>query len=827
MIRTFAASLLASLVVLAGTGPLAGDVRVPVATAEAANVPGVVSQEPRRMRAKTVRLRGRLGYARAFSAPQPLSPRALRRLEKQFRGVNPPAPPLPGPPAPPPAKPPSPDPPSAAAAARVPIARAAAANDYVLFRSRRVAMGAGVTSATGEPSVANDRNSLLFTGNFHAAVSPDNGLSWQALDPSDSQYYPQYDGGFCCDQVAYAVDRGPNSLVLWLRQFSNDGALNPADGANGRVSLIVYQGRAELLDAPEVVSQADYCEYNFKPSDFGFVTNSWFDFNQVSHTEKYLYISSKAQQNNGDTNGDGQFDSAFLDGVVWRMELDDLDDDNCGSLPVSYFAGVGTGFNSSLVQGAGDGDVMHWAFQDSSTDEITITRVEDNAAAGDVFTRTMTSYLNTERPSATSSANAATCALPDATDPCLRANDKINVGYTNGEEVGWFWNVRQGNGFPFPHIRGVRFDADSSPTLIDEPDIWNPDFAWIYPTVGVNDRGHVGVSAYQMGGGRFPKPAVALVDDVAPDTDWDSLSFHGIISSDSGVSANTWGDYQSVRPYGDCANTFAGSVQSMQGGSTSANAEHRFAWFGRERDACPDLVVKSFTVGSTSIDSSEPLTVSHETQNTGSSLTPASTTRFYFSRDAGKSDDDLLRSPGSAVGQLERAATSGVVAVSITTPKLSGTWYVIACADDLGGFDEISDTNNCRAAADTVTVGPLTTDTAIPADVDFDVVAHATAGGRLPLRLKFDVAARSNAVNARIYLASRSAAGRRIRRIGSVRVPRNQRGTARRLLVRKTVRLPRTRPRVRRQFVIVCRAGRPRANRCAVSRRPLFVTRRK
>ena len=222
--------------------------------------------------------------------------------------------------------------------------------EYVLFRSRRVAMGVGVTSATGEPSVANDRNSLLFTGNFHAAVSADNGLSWQSLSPASPQFYRQYDGGFCCDQIAYAVDRGAKSLVFWLRQFSNDGALNPTDGANGRVSLIVFQGRTELLEEPELISQADYCEWNFKPSDFGFVTNSWFDFNQMSHTKKYLYISSKAEQNNGDTNGDGRFDSTFLDGVVWRMDLDDLDDDDCGRMTFGYFTGVGTGFNSSLVQ---------------------------------------------------------------------------------------------------------------------------------------------------------------------------------------------------------------------------------------------------------------------------------------------------------------------------------------------------------------------------------------------------------------------------------------------------------------------------------------------
>jgi hypothetical protein len=264
----------------------------------------------------------------------------------------------------------------------------------------------------------------------------------------------------------------------------------------------------------------------------------------------------------------------------------------------------------------------------------------------------------------------------------------------------------------------------------------------------------------------------------------------------------------------------------MQGGSSSGNAEHRFAWFGRERDACPDLVMKSLDVSPTRVDALEPITATHETRNTGSSTTPASTTRFYFSRDASKSDDDLRRGPGSAVGPLERGESTGDVAVSITAPKQSGTWHVLACADDTAEFDEISDTNNCIAAPGTVGVD-LTRADATPIDVDFGQVAHAVAGRRLPLRLAFDLPPGSSATRAHVYLATRSAAGRRIRRAGTVRIPANARATFRRVRLRASVRLRRAAPPVRRQFVIVCRPGRPRAGRCAVAARPLFVTRRR
>jgi hypothetical protein len=749
--------------------------------------------EPVKTKAKEVTFSGHLGYARTFSTPQQLSPRERRLFDEEGEGEGEsegddqrqaPAPAGPN-------EPPTPEPLDVGLAARA----ATAGDEYTLFRSTAVQSGSPAI-ATGEPTVANDRNSLLYTGNKHAAVSSDNGMTWLALHPADKTYYPQYDNGFCCDQVAYAVDRGPNSLVFWLRQFRNDGTA-------GHLSLIIFQGRKELTE-PELTSQQDYCEYHFKPADFG-VANGWFDFNQVSNTKKYLYISSKSQQ-----------DSSFVDGIVWRMALDDLDDDNCGSIKAQYWMGVGTGFNSSLVQGAGNERVMHWAFPGGSTGKISFTRATDGSKSARVFTRSITPYLDTERPTATSSTRAATCVLPDATDPCQRVNDKINTGYRAPGEVGWFWNVRQGTGRPFPHIRGVRFTPGPHPTLISEPDIWNPNFAWIYPSVGVDARGHVGVLAYDVGGGHFPKATASLVDDVAPDTDWDSLSFHSFRTSTKG--ANTWGDYEAVRAYGDCPNTFAGAAQSMQ----TTGPEHRFVWFGRARDACPDLTTTAVSLQTTSVDEGGIVGVNHDIRNTGSALTPDSDTRFYWSQDALKSDDDLLtanevRASGVAPGATLTMPLAGVVA-----PTTDGTYYLLACADGNLAFDEISDTNNCLAAPDTVVVG--TSARARVSSVDFSgALAHAIAGARLRVAVGVQQPARGKALRVTVYLTARTAIGRTMTRLGSIRARGNAGGTVGRVAATALLRLPRDAPATRRRFLVAC-AGKPRADRCVVARRPLFVT---
>jgi hypothetical protein len=140
--------------------------------------------EPVKTKAKEITVSGRLGYARTFTTPQQLSPREEQLFDEEGEGEGEsegddqrqvPAPAGPD-------EPPTPE--------ALDVARAAAAGDeYTLFRSTAVLSGSPA-KATGEPTVANDRNSLLYTGNAHAAVSSDNGMAWLALHPADKPTTP-------------------------------------------------------------------------------------------------------------------------------------------------------------------------------------------------------------------------------------------------------------------------------------------------------------------------------------------------------------------------------------------------------------------------------------------------------------------------------------------------------------------------------------------------------------------------------------------------------------------------------------------------------------
>ena len=83
-----------------------------------------------------------------------------------------------------------------------------------------------------------------------------------------------------------------------------------------------------------------------------------------------------------------------------------------------------------------------------------------------------------------------------------------------------------------------------------------------------------------------------------------------------------------------------------------------------------------------------------------------STTRYYFSLDAIKSTDDRRLAGGRSVVALAGgASSSGPATLKVPAGMPLGTYYLLACADDLFRVGETSETNNCEASGSTILVG--------------------------------------------------------------------------------------------------------------------------
>jgi hypothetical protein len=121
----------------------------------------------------------------------------------------------------------------------------------------------------------------------------------------------------------------------------------------------------------------------------------------------------------------------------------------------------------------------------------------------------------------------------------------------------------------------------------------------------------------------------------------------------------------------------------------------------------PDLVVNTVSAPPAAGQRGGKFPVTSTAQNLGAVASAASTTRHYLSVDGVKSAGDTLLSGTRGVSALAAGASqSGTVAVTIPTSTPFGTYFLLACADDLAKVVETSETNNCTSSGTTVTVTP-------------------------------------------------------------------------------------------------------------------------
>jgi subtilase family serine protease len=118
-----------------------------------------------------------------------------------------------------------------------------------------------------------------------------------------------------------------------------------------------------------------------------------------------------------------------------------------------------------------------------------------------------------------------------------------------------------------------------------------------------------------------------------------------------------------------------------------------------------DLVVSALSNPPASAAAGGSFAVTDTTANQGTATAGASTTRFRLSLDSTITGSDPLLTGSRAVGSLAAGgSSSGTTTVTIPLSLTPGTYYLGACADDLGAVAESNETNNCRASTTTIQV---------------------------------------------------------------------------------------------------------------------------
>jgi len=372
---------------------------------------------------------------------------------------------------------------------------------------------------------------VLQTGNDYIRYSNDKGLTFKMLANTDV-IDNKFAGGEHGDQVMIFVPA--IQCFVWYLQYDADPTSN--DGA----FRIAFAKLSDLQTKLKGVWQV----YDWVSSDFG-LPGVDFDFPDMAATDTFLYATTG-------TTAQGR--------IVMRFSLTDL---VAGSVAAQY---TGLLFidkknipqdslrYTSFCQQARDRGM--WAGHvDSST--FRIYEWPDNSGSFNTHDVKTATWPNT---------NDYKSTCPDGTDWLSNGGDAGIYAFVRRRDELWLgWTASRGkatpSGFEYknPHVR-VATVRMSDWTETAEMQIWNPDYAFAFPDLGVNAAGDVAVGVAFGGPSDFADAAFGVIGDFVV---W--------FQNGSDAALTRWGDYITVRRCGRRGNWFAGygyySVKDSKAGS--------------------------------------------------------------------------------------------------------------------------------------------------------------------------------------------------------------------------------------------------------------------
>jgi hypothetical protein len=434
-------------------------------------------------------------------------------------------------------------------------------SEVLFFRN---AAGGSFNGRPPEPRVAGATPGgfAMYSANTAVAHSNDRGATFTIVnltqaagftDPSNparTDFFPEVDGGLCCDQVLHYIP-GPN-LLVWLIQY-----WSPAITVGGVQQL--GQNRLRIAFATPEAAAANFLYawswFDVSPTTLGDTTaTSWMDYPDLAHSNDWLYINVDHGIWNAGLDGNGNvIGQQVRSDRKWfvRASLADMAS-GAGQVNLVYYEPIKTGLvKSHFAQSSPD--AMYFA---ALSDTSTLSVFVDPDSAGTVPTPTdvkITSYCSSAATnpcdySVTAPDNfdwnvaphgvlAGAVVVPTFLCPpegCTGPNPRhVYFGFDGGRDAA--------NGRPFPYVRIARINANT-PSLMSEIDIWNASFAFATPAL--TQRPGTGVDQVAMslavgGGGRYADNAVGFLGD-----------FELFMTTNSNVTQTTFGASPAVR-YGD------------------------------------------------------------------------------------------------------------------------------------------------------------------------------------------------------------------------------------------------------------------------------------
>ena len=489
-------------------------------------------------------------------------------------------------------------------------------NDVVFLRNQN---GGGYGALPPDPSAAGATPGgfVMISANTAVSYSKDFGKTFTTVpltqgsgfsdpgNPSRTDFFPENDGGLCCDQVVHYIP-GRN-LMVWLLQYWSPSVVVGGKTQKG-------QNRLRIGFATPEAAGADFLHawswFDVTPTTLGDTTvTDWFDYPDLAFSNDWLYISVDHGFWNASLNSKGNpIGQQVYSAKRWmvRASLNDMAS-SAGSVNLVYYEAVQNGVvKAHFAQSAPD--TMYYAgLHDSSKLAVfadpdsnpNIPGPKDIAVSSYCkATSTVTCDYSAPAPDkldwnvAPHGVIGATYVAPGFLCPpegCAVPTHFVYFAFDGGRDTG--------NGRAFPYVRIEKIDADAL-KLISELDIWNPNFA--FATAALNwrpnsGRDEVAISLATGGGGNYADNAVGFLGDFVV---YSTTSSNATQSDGSGNVR--YGDYFDVRnavgPVTQAGQgvgyaTLGYSITQAVSGSTCAvggcNVGLQYVLFGRNADLFP------------------------------------------------------------------------------------------------------------------------------------------------------------------------------------------------------------------------------------------------
>ncbi len=412
-------------------------------------------------------------------------------------------------------------------------------------------------STLAEPAAINNRNQVLYAGNFfHLERSTNHGVSYTSLSipagPADAPIR-------CCDNDM-AIDEFTRT------GFHSHLYINSAQ-TNGVVRIFVK--------SPSNLGTT-LCSYTIDPA--GAANNILPDYPHIAVSNRNVYLTITATGTGG--------------GFARIYRFNESQMRSCQTTSTQTFTQSSALFGQRVWVPAGGGDLqtrMMWVQHNNSTTmrvfnwnqaDAQPTAV-DRTVGSSVFANPdcrggIGNFDFIERSTATSIAGFRTrCTMASGVDqaPVLACHNH---------------SAPNGAARPQAYLRGTVFRI-SDRVLIAQPDIFNPSFCFGYPALTSNSRGNIGVSATfggRAGGGGNAARGIVFLKKTAATT---GLSGPIVANGTANRSDGRFGDYQTIERYQGCTAWFGATSYAWDSAPVDSPADVNARWveFGREGDlAC-------------------------------------------------------------------------------------------------------------------------------------------------------------------------------------------------------------------------------------------------